>query len=106
MDVLTQFGELLKEYDIVSILILMFFYIKMKSKIDLVDKAVNNRPVDGPTLSEEVTQINHKFDLLHKDLKYVRKEIDLHRETDEKMFETFSENIKSINERINTLHDK
>ena len=73
---ITAILEVLKNYDAVTIIVGLLIYLGIHKKINIVDKAVNQRPAGSKTISEEVTEINHKLDLFHNDVSHIRKEID------------------------------
>lgn len=114
--------ELVKEYDGFSLLAIIVFYLLVDKRIQIVDKAVNQRPEGTPTISQEVSLINSKLDLMRKealaiikdmkllrkegymrydelkvDIKHISNEIDAHRKVDEVAFMEIAKDIKEIN---------
>ena len=100
MDELTLLLELLKDYDLISLIVVGLGYSFVHKKINVVDRAVNQRPAGNKTISDEVTEINNKIDLFALDLKYVKKEVDAHRDVDEAAFLRIEKDIRLINNKI------
>jgi len=94
---------LLKDYDIPTILIGVFFYYIINRKLTVVDQAVNNRPKDSLTLSQEVSEIHRKVDVSATKNDYMIKELDAHREVDEKQFLGIATDIKGLHKRVTNL---
>jgi hypothetical protein len=92
--------ELFKDYDGFSLLAIIVFYLLVDKRIKIVDKAVNHRPFGQLTISEEVTEINHKIDMFGKDLAHVKKEIDEHRAVDEVAFRRIEKDIRVIASKV------
>ena len=78
--------ELLKDYDAVSIVFIVMGYLIINNKINIVDKAVNQRPEGSATISDDVTTIKNDIQLMSASLKYVKEEVDAHRDIDEAAF--------------------
>jgi hypothetical protein len=88
--------EILRDYDIVTVIVGLILYVFMNKKIDIVDRAVNQRPKGSKTISDEVTEINHKLDLSRIDLRHVKKEVDAHRLVDEVAFNDIRADIRIL----------
>ena len=92
--------KLLKDYDAINVIVVLVIYQLLDKRIRIVDKAVNHRPIGTLTLSEEVTEINHKVDLFRQDLTHVKKEIDAHRAVDEVAFTRIEKDIRTLAQKI------
>jgi hypothetical protein len=99
MDQITILLELLKDYDLTTILFLVGCYYFIMKKINIVDRAVNQRPQGSKTISDEVSEINHKMDLFSLDLEHVKKEMDEHRSIDEVAFKRIEEDLRTLARR-------
>jgi hypothetical protein len=55
--------NLLKDYDLPTIILVVYFYTFINKKLTVVDKAVNCRPPDAMTISQEVSEIHRKVDV-------------------------------------------
>ena len=120
--------QLVKDYGIANVLIVSVLLYLLKGKIDQitksishVDNAVNNREVNAPTMSQEVSLIRQELGLFKKesltimkdlkllrkegylavkqlkiDIDYIKKEIDAHRSVDEKAFLEIKEDLKNF----------
>ena len=93
-------STLLKEYDLIRLLFIGVGYLFIHKKISIVDKAVNQRPEGGKTISDEVSEINSKVDLISLDLTHVKAEVDLHRDVDEAAFLRIEKDIRLINSKL------
>ena len=102
----TTILEILKEYDLPTILIGVFVWMKINKKLNIVDKAVNQRPPEQMTLSEEVSEIHRKVDVSIVSTEYLVKEVDLHRKVDEAKFIQISADIKGLHKRVTNLSKK
>ena len=78
--------EVLKDYDLPTILMGVVIYSYLNKKLNAVDKAVNCRPADSMTISQEVSEIHRKVDVSAIKQEYIAKELDAHRDVDEKEF--------------------
>jgi archaellum component FlaC len=96
MELIPTILDLLKHYDLHTVMMIMVVYYFVSKKINTVDKAVNQRPTGSKTISDEVTEINHKMDIFSLDLKHVKKEIDEHRSIDEHAFSRIEEDIRTL----------
>lgn len=92
--------ELLKDYDITTVLIVLVTTYLLNKKITIVDKAVNQRPEGQMTLSQEVSEIHRKVDVLAVEVKHIKKEVDEHRTKDEIIFESLANDISEINIKV------
>ena len=91
---------LLKDYDLINLLFIGIGYLFIHKKINLVDRAVNQRPEGSKTISDEVSEINGKLDLLTLDLAHVKDEVDTHRDVDEAAFLRIEKDIRLINSKL------
>lgn len=98
--------EFLRDYDLITVILGLVVYLQLKKKVETVDKAVNQRTPDQPTLSQEVSEIHRKIDLSTIRQEYLVKEIDAHRSLDEKEFLRISKDIRDINRRLTDILDK
>ena len=92
--------ELTKEYDLLTLLVVGIGWLVVNKRISLVDRAVNHRPDGAKTMSEEVTEINHKIDLFSVDLDYLKKEVDNHRAVDEVAFKRIEKDIRILASKV------
>ena len=97
---------ILKDYDLPTIAIGIVLYRYINQKLNTVDKAVNQRPLDSMTLSQEVSEIHRKVDVSIVKSDYMIKELDAHRETDEKEFLEISKDIKGLHKRVTQIAGK
>jgi hypothetical protein len=97
---ITLILQILKEYDALALLGSALVYYLLDKKIKAIDKAVNCRKKGELTISQEVSQINHKLDLFGKDLDYVKREVDAHRDIDEKTFTRIEKDIRLLAEKV------
>ena len=93
---LTNILDILKNYDLTTVFVGIVIYVGLHKKINIVDKAVNQRPFGSKTISQEVTEINHKIDKFGVELGYVKKEIDAHRSVDEVAFNDIRKDIRVL----------
>jgi hypothetical protein len=100
MEKITVLLELLKDYDLITLAFIGIGYLVIHKKINLVDRAVNQRPEGSKTISDEVSEINGKMDLFQLDLTHVKKEIDEHRSVDEKAFIRIEKDIRDLNRKL------
>lgn len=100
MEYLEFMLEILKEYDLATLIVVVIGYLVISKKINIVDKAVNQRPEGSKTISDEVTEINGKMDLFALDLEHVKTEVDEHRSVDEKAFIRIEKDIRQINGKL------
>lgn len=101
-----EFGKLLdilKDYDLPTIVLGIVVYLQVKKKLEVVDKAVNQRSPGQMTLSEEVSEIHRKVDIANVQQEYLVKEIDAHRSLDEKEFVRIGKDIRDINRRLTEI---
>lgn len=90
------FLQILEKYDLPTIILGAAFFVYIKRKLMHVDQAVNNRDKGGLTLSQEVSEIHRKVDVQAVEISHIKKEIDLHREVDEKAFLELANDINLI----------
>tara|TARA_R110002126_G_scaffold79757_3_gene197825 strand:+ start:1494 stop:1823 length:330 start_codon:yes stop_codon:yes gene_type:complete len=99
--------NLLKDYDLPTIIAGIIVYVHINRKLNTVDKAVNNRAPEDMTLSQEVSEIHRKVDLnaatTSRNIEYIKKEIDAHRDIDEKTFVDLAKDIKKIHKKLNNI---
>lgn len=101
-----EFGQLLnilKDYDLPTIILGIIVYLRVQKKLEIVDKAVNQRSPGQMTLSEEVSEIHRKVDISSVQQEYLVKEIDAHRNLDEKEFLRIGKDIRDINRRLTEM---
>ena len=103
----TELLNILKEYDLPTILMGISFYVFINKKLNTVDKAVNCRTPDSMTISQEVSEIHRQVDMnattQARNIEYIKNEMDRHRELDERTFVVISRDIKSLNKRVTVL---
>lgn len=95
-----QLIELLKDYDLTTILAICVVYYLMNNKISIIDKSVNCRPEGSLTLSQEVSEIHRKVDVLAVEVKHVKKEVDEHRKEDEAIITNLTNSINKISKKV------
>ncbi len=100
MEYLEFMLEILKEYDLATLIVVVIGYLVISKKISIVDQAVNQRPEGSKTISDEVTEINSKMDLFALDLDHVKNEVDEHRNVDEAAFLRIEKDIRQINGKL------
>tara|TARA_R110000787_G_scaffold11722_9_gene38485 strand:+ start:114 stop:443 length:330 start_codon:yes stop_codon:yes gene_type:complete len=98
--------ETLKEYDLPTIIIGIFVWHKLNKKLNIVDKAVNQRSPESLTLSEEVSEIHKKVDVSIVKTDYLVKEMDLHRGSTEAKFLQVTADIKGLHKRVTNVYKK
>jgi len=110
MEILEFVTELQEKYNLPEILILLAAVYFLYRKMNMVDHAVNNRPKDGPTVSQEVSEIHRKVDVTCNELKHlkhgqrelkeeideVKQDVKEHRSEDEKMIHSFAKDISDL----------
>jgi hypothetical protein len=82
MELLEVLDTALQKYDILTIILVGGLYLWFKKRIDLVhndvkivDSAVNNRPLGGMTMSQEVSEIHRKVDVQANEIKHVKDDV-------------------------------
>ena len=105
MELITML-EIFRDYDLPTIIIGIFVYVHINKKLNTVDKAVNNRPADSLTLSQEVSEIHRKVDVADVKSDYMIKELDAHRAIDEKEFSDIAKDIKGLHKRVTQIASK
>jgi hypothetical protein len=88
--------ELFDKYQLIDVLVGFVVYLALNKRIQVVDKAVNQRPQGQMTISEEVTEINHKLDQFALEMNHVKKQIDEHRKIDEQSFLRIEKDIRIL----------
>ena len=100
MDSIQIITELLKDYDAASVGVILYIGYLLNKKIQTVDKAVNCRPEGSLTLSQEVSEIHRKVDVLAVELKHVKEEVDDHRKEDEAIIANLTSSINEISKKV------
>ena len=99
--------SVLKDYDLPTIILGVYFYTFINKKLNVVDKAVNCRPPDAMTISQEVSEIHRKVDVnattQARNIEYIKKEMDNNKETSERTFQCISKEIKDLNKRVTNI---
>ena len=102
--------SLLKDYDLPTIVLGIYFYTFINKKLNVVDKAVNCRKPDAMTISQEVSEIHRKVDVnattQARNIEYIKKEIDNTKYSSEKQFSIIGKDIKDLNKRVTLLSKK
>lgn len=97
---------ILKDYDLPSIIVIVAVYLHINKRLCTVDKAVNDREKGAPTLSQEVSEIHRKVVISATKADYLIKELDSHRDVDEKQFSEIGRDIKGLHKRVTELTKK
>jgi hypothetical protein len=92
--------NLLKDYDAASVAVILYIGYLLNKKIQIIDKSVNCRPEGSLTLSQEVSEIHRKVDVLAVEVKHVKKEVDEHRKEDEAIIANLTESVNEISKRV------
>ena len=99
--------SVLKDYDLPTIILGVYFYTFINKKLNVVDKAVNCRKPDAMTISQEVSEIHRKVDVnattQARNIEYIKKEMDNNKETSERTFQCISKEIKDLNKRVTNI---
>jgi len=99
--------SVLKDYDLPTIILGVYVYMHINKKLTVVDKAVNCRPPDAMTISQEVSEIHRKVDVnattQARNIEYIKKEMDNNKDTSEKTFQCISKDIKALNKRVTSM---
>ena len=99
--------SVLKDYDLPTIILGIYFYTFINKKLTIVDKAVNCRKPDAMTISQEVSEIHRKVDVnattQARNIEYLKSEMDNNKETSEKTFQCISKEIKDLNKRVTNI---
>jgi hypothetical protein len=99
--------NLLKDYDLPTIILVVYFYTFINKKLTVVDKAVNCRPPDAMTISQEVSEIHRKVDVnattQARNIEYIKQEMDNNKLSSEKQFSTIGKDIKILNKRVTSM---
>lgn len=100
MDSIQLIADLLKDYDAASVVVILYIGYLLNKKIQIIDKSVNCRPEGSLTLSQEVSEIHRKVDVLAVEVKHVKKEVDEHRKEDEAIIAKLSSSIDEISKKV------
>lgn len=100
MDSIQIITELLKDYDAASVGVILYIGYLLNKKIQVIDKSVNCRPEGSLTLSQEVSEIHRKVDVLAVEVKHVKKEVDEHRKEDEAIIANLTNSINEISKKV------
>lgn len=100
MDSIQLIADLLKDYDAASVVVILYIGYLLNKKIQIIDKSVNCRPEGSLTLSQEVSEIHRKVDVLAVEVKHVKKEVDEHRKEDEAIIANLTESVNEISKRV------
>jgi hypothetical protein len=92
--------ELLKDYDVFTIIVGVIVYKQIDKKLTTVDKSVNCRPPGAMTISQEVSEIHRKVDVSATTSDFIMKEFDITRERNEVKFSEISGEIKLLHKRV------
>jgi hypothetical protein len=99
--------NVLKDYDLPTIILGVYFYTFINKKLTVVDKAVNCRPPDSMTISQEVSEIHRKVDVnattQARNIEYLKNEMDNNKASSQKQFSTIGKDIKSLNKRVTSM---
>lgn len=105
---LTFVEHVITEYNLPVALLILYIGYLLNKKMSYIDKAVNDRPADSPTLSKEVSEIHRKVDVLANEMTHMkddihdtRLEIEAHRLEDERVIADFSKDISEIRDILN-----
>jgi hypothetical protein len=100
MDSIQIITELLKDYDAASVGVILYIGYLLNKKIQIIDKSVNHRPEGSLTMSQEVSEIHRKVDVLAVEVKHVKKEVDDHRKEDEAIIANLTNSINEISKKV------
>ncbi len=100
MDFLNLISDLLKEYDILTVGLITTVGVILYKKIMIVDKAVNCRKEGAPTLSQEVSEIHRKVDVLANEIDHIKVDVKEHREEDERIIDSLTKDINELNSKL------
>jgi hypothetical protein len=100
MDSIQIITELLKDYDAASVGVILYIGYLLNKKMQIIDKSVNCRPEGSLTLSQEVSEIHRKVDVLAVEVKHVKKEVDEHRKEDEAIIANLTNSINEISKKV------
>ena len=107
MEITNLITELLKEYDLLTLtlvgvvgIVLYKYLTKLMGKIKLVDEAVNCREHGAPTLSQEVSEIHRKVDVLANEIEHIKQDVKEHREEDEIIIKSLTKDIEDLNKKL------
>jgi hypothetical protein len=106
MEIINLITELLKEYDILTVGFITIVGIILYKKIMIVDNAVNYRKKGALTLSQEVSEIHRKVDVLANEMEHIKVDLKEHREEDERIISSLTNNINELNSKITSIKAK
>jgi archaellum component FlaC len=106
MDLFSLISDLLKEYDIITVGIITTIGIILYKKLTVVDNAVNCRKKGALTLSQEVSEIHRKVDVLANEIDHIKQDVIEHREEDERIISSLTNNIEELNSKITSIKAK
>ena len=99
--------NLLKDYDLPTIVLGIYVYMHLNKKLNVVDKAVNCRTPDAMTISQEVSEIHRKVDVnattQARNIEYIKNEMDNNKVSSEKQFSTIGKDIRTLNKRVTSM---
>ena len=99
--------NLLKDYDLPTIILGVYVYMHINKKLNTVDKAVNCRTPDSLTISQEVSEIHRKVDVnattQARNIEYLKNEMDNNKASTEETFQGISKDIKTLNKRVTSM---
>lgn len=106
MDKLTLLLEVLKDYDLTTLIAVGIGYLFIHKKINIVDRAVNQRPVGSATVSDDCMSIKSDLHLIKKDIVYIKKIIDKPKGDDDSFNVDFLQSMIRIEQDINIINKK
>jgi len=106
MDLFSLISDLLKEYDILTVGIITIIGIILYKKIMIVDNAVNCRKKGALTLSQEVSEIHRKVDVLANEMEHIKVDLKEHREEDEGIISSLTKDINELNSKVTSIKAK
>jgi len=99
--------NLLKDYDLPTIILGIYFYTFINKKLNVVDKAVNCRPANDMTISQEVSEIHRKIDInattQSRNLEYINEKMNNNKDSSDKQFSNIGKDIKTLNKRVTSM---
>ena len=106
MDFFTFISNLLKEYDILTVGLITIVGVILYKKIMIVDNAVNCRKKGALTLSQEVSEIHRKVDVLANEMEHIKVDLKEHREEDKRIISSLTNDINGLNSKITSTKAK
>ena len=95
-----ELAQILKDYDLPTIIIIVVIYYSLNKKVSIVDRASNDSSMNTFDCSKELNTLSRNVDKLTVEVVHVKKEVDAHRRIDEKTFEVMAKDITAINDRL------